>query len=531
VADTPLPTVEAVLMEALEKGNLIEEGKGWDGCGFARCGRTDRGVSAAGQVVSLWVKSRLEYDGEIHEQREGEAEGRKGEKEKEKEGGKKREKSTTDDSPSATNPTTYSDEEDFTSTWETSNPKLHNKTLRLELPYLHILNKLLPPTIRILAWSPLSPTSDFDARYSCTHRHYKYFFSLNANPAGVEGAPDLDLEAMREAAGYLVGEHDFRNLCKVDGSKQITDWRRAIYSATISPVEAVTAKPFTLSPYSHITPSNTSPSPSASSSSSSSSSPPPEGSFFVFDLLGRAFLYHQVRHIMAILFLVGARLESPSVVKDLLAWPTKPTYEMADGAPLLLWDCGFPEGMLDWRYGSTSLKAGEAVFGTEEEGGAFEAEKFGYREREGRDGEEKQGGEQQKKKHFIPSYSQLSDSMIGSIHSSHLDTLLHSHFHASLLRLNPTLLLEPPPAFARRRTAKKPGVEVEEMIKTPTGGNSFKIESAKRYPKLETRVRGEDPLEINRKWSEKMERKWGKGGRPKKIDGVRTRVVVDDADE
>ncbi len=38
----------------------------------------------------------------------------------------------------------------------------------------------------------------------------------------------------------------------------------------------------------------------------------------MLNLRGTAFLYHQVRNIMAILFLVGARLERPEVVEELM---------------------------------------------------------------------------------------------------------------------------------------------------------------------------------------------------------------------
>ena len=56
---TPLPTVEDVLFKAFVKTRLVKEDGGLDGCGWEKCGRTDRGVSAAGQVVSLWVRSAL----------------------------------------------------------------------------------------------------------------------------------------------------------------------------------------------------------------------------------------------------------------------------------------------------------------------------------------------------------------------------------------------------------------------------------------------------------------------------------------
>jgi len=60
-APTPLPTVEEVLFQAFAKTRLVDPEKGFDGCGWERCGRTDRGVSAAGQVISLWVRSAADF--------------------------------------------------------------------------------------------------------------------------------------------------------------------------------------------------------------------------------------------------------------------------------------------------------------------------------------------------------------------------------------------------------------------------------------------------------------------------------------
>lgn len=56
---TPLPTVEGTLFDALASCRLIDPKAGPEGCGWERCGRTDRGVSSAGQVVSLWVRSNI----------------------------------------------------------------------------------------------------------------------------------------------------------------------------------------------------------------------------------------------------------------------------------------------------------------------------------------------------------------------------------------------------------------------------------------------------------------------------------------
>ncbi|KAJ8594128.1 tRNA pseudouridine synthase [Rhizopogon salebrosus TDB-379] len=275
---TPLPTVEDVLFKAFVKARLVDESGGLDGCGWEKCGRTDRGVSAAGQVVSLWVRI-----------------------------------------PSQT-------------------------SSRHELRYVSILNRVLPPTIRVLAWSPISP--DFSARFNCKHRHYKYFFTSHG----------LDLSLMQSAATHLIGEHDFRNLCKLDPGKQITNFRRSVMHAQISAV-----------------------------SGSSASGDDNDNRVYVFDLIGSAFLYHQVRHIIAVLFLVGTGLEQPSIIPALLnVSPSsspqsphpplpdpntqpqsqlplvdrKPEYQMADALPLMLWDCAYADEDVTWQTDDDGTESG-----------------------------------------------------------------------------------------------------------------------------------------------------------------------------
>ena len=290
IGPTPLPTVENVLFDALAKARLVEKDAGFDGCGWEKCGRTDRGVSAAGQVVSLWIRSALpsqEVPTEIDSL--------------------KRSESKLETQPGL--------EDSFRSLdiTGTSHTRSHH-----EHDYLAILNRLLPDTIRIIAWSPVSTT--FSARFSCKYRHYKYFFSpLN-----------LDVTQMQNAASRMLGDHDFRNLCKLDPQKQITNFKRVVFNAYIDPLD---------------------------------------DGMYVFNLVGSAFLYHQVRHIMAILFLVGSGLEHPSVVTDLMnveeglepprsedfpkqkytVVDRKPEYQMADALPLMLWECGYDETELAWR--------------------------------------------------------------------------------------------------------------------------------------------------------------------------------------
>jgi tRNA pseudouridine38/39 synthase len=296
---TPLPAVENVLFDVLAHTRLVDPEAGFEGCGWEKCGRTDRGVSAAGQVVSLWVRSALTS----------------------KEPESSPEERLIPEAP-ATHSETVDLEDEFLSlaiSEKTSAPKKSSKP-EYEHDYVAMLNRLLPETIRVLAWSPV-PES-FSARFSCKYRHYKYFFSSS----------QLEPSRMQAAAERLLGDHDFQNLCKIDAQKQITSFKRKILHASVTPL--------------------------------AENEGGAEG-IYVFDLVGTAFLYHQVRHIMAVLFLVGSGLEPMSTVTQLMntedgAEPPrgdetyiplnrKPEYQMADALPLMLWECGYDESELDWR--------------------------------------------------------------------------------------------------------------------------------------------------------------------------------------
>lgn len=102
-------TVEDYLFFALIKSCFIESR---EKSNYHRCGRTDKGVSAFSQVISLDIRSKLE-------------------------------------------------------------PEKQND-LQNELPYCKILNRLLPQNIKCIAWSPVP--SDFSARFNCKNRTYKYIF-------------------------------------------------------------------------------------------------------------------------------------------------------------------------------------------------------------------------------------------------------------------------------------------------------------------------------------------------------------------
>ncbi|KAI5118473.1 hypothetical protein M0805_003734 [Coniferiporia weirii] len=440
---TPLPTVEGTLYNALASCKLIDGAAGPEECGWERCGRTDRGVSSAGQVVSLWVRSNI---GQTLDSEPGPSSG----------------PSLTaivDNAPEITDSDFVFDAESELPLLEVSDsedtpppPPLCER--KQELRYVSILNRVLPPTIRILAWSSISPS--FSARFNCKYRHYKYFFS----PEG------LDLDAMRDAAARLVGEHDFRNLCKLDASKQIANFRRKILRAEISPASVFAG------------------------GSEPESTARTQQHMCVFDLVGTAFLYNQVRHIMAVLLLVGAGLEPSAVVSALLnadpARPAppycadepspelvtcKPEYQMSDPLPLVLWECAYGTEDVTWRTDDE---------GTEEEAGsATTGEKSLYRQ----------------------------------LHAIHARSLVHSVLDAHFLRA--ASAFHPPPSSPHPFNAATITTYLQSnpstVLNIPLGGGMIRRTAARSYIPLLLRKRLEHVDVVNERWRKgKGERRAGK---------------------
>ncbi|KAG5945973.1 hypothetical protein E4U60_004655 [Claviceps pazoutovae] len=354
------PSIEEELWNALTKACLIfpedERAVQFECCEYSKCGRTDRGVSAFGQVIGLRVRSnrplpkkRVEIGGPVSENISGEA--------------TQVEKKAS--STAGTEEVVGEKEAEEGEEQEEEEEGVPFDDLKDELCYPRILNRLLPDDIRILAWCP-SPPADFSARFSCRERQYRYFFTQPAfapNPAEAAGPPSssssssalqpgwLDIEAMRNAAKRFEGEHDFRNFCKVDPAKQISNFRRRIFESDIVQVrDASGVLPFLQNQQSPC-------------GSSVEESPYPQ--VYYFHVRGSAFLWHQIRHMVAVLFLVGQRLEDPAVVSELLdtqRTPCRPSYVMAEEVPLVLWDCIFPD-----------LTATEGVEAAEQEQGSSSA--------------------------------------------------------------------------------------------------------------------------------------------------------------
>jgi hypothetical protein len=157
----------------------------------------------------------------------------------------------------------------------------------------------LPEDIRAIGWCEVTP--EFSSRFSAAYRTYRYFFVRR----------DLDIDAMNKAAALLVGDHDFRNLCKMDIVK-VSNFRREIYSAEILPF---------MENKEH-----------------------PEQTVMMLQIRGIAFLWHMVRCIMAVLTMVGEGVEEPDIFTrlfDVDTYPAKPNYMMANELPLVLHECGF----------------------------------------------------------------------------------------------------------------------------------------------------------------------------------------------
>ena len=244
--------MEGHLFDALVKLRLIESRAT---CGYSRCGRTDKGVSAAGQVIALRMRSNL---------------------------------------PAA----------------DVQDVQKNMKSDKQEMDYCGMLNKELPEDIRILGWCEVS--DGFSARFSALNRTYRYFFLRNG----------LNIAAMQKAASLLIGDHDFRNMCKMDIAN-VSNFRRSIYTAEIK---------------------------------LHSGGGGAACEVWMLEITGIAFLWHMVRCIMAVLFLVGHEKESPDVVTSLLdieKLPSKPEYFMAPELPLVLYHSGYEN--LNFTYNVRTL--------------------------------------------------------------------------------------------------------------------------------------------------------------------------------
>lgn len=256
--ENTIETIEHHVFAALKKSCLIESR---ETSNYHRCGRTDKGVSAFSQVISIDVRSQLDGDNE--------------------------------------------------------------NNLDQELLYCKMLNRLLPKNIRCIAWCPVG--ENISARFDCKRRTYKYFF-----PRG-----NLNLDLMNQGLNFMIGSHDFRNICKMDVANGVVNFNRTILKAS---VRCIQENVESTSGY----------------------------DMCELTIISQAFLWHQIRCIMGILLLVGCGNEKPEVIQELLnieECPKKPQYNLAHEVPLNLFHCEFETN--DWFIDRTELE--EVVKNLQEE--------------------------------------------------------------------------------------------------------------------------------------------------------------------
>jgi tRNA pseudouridine38-40 synthase len=165
--------------------------------------------------------------------------------------------------------------------------------LRPDTAWVRGVNSHLPASVAV-RWAQSVP-DDFHARFSATGRRYRYVLlnrgerpGLMAKRVGWFHRP-LDVDAMRAAAGLLLGEHDFSAF-------------RAVECQAKSPVKTLRRADVTR-----------------------------HGDLLVFDFEASAFLHHMVRNIVGALVYVGKGAHPPEWVGELLAGRDRaraaPTFE------------------------------------------------------------------------------------------------------------------------------------------------------------------------------------------------------------
>ncbi|MBO5775596.1 MAG: tRNA pseudouridine(38-40) synthase TruA [Kiritimatiellae bacterium] len=164
------------------------------------------------------------------------------------------------------------------------------------------MNSRLPPSVRVMKASYV-PES-FDARLSAKGKEYRY----HVYQAGIlppHMAPywtfchrPLDLEAMRKAASYFIGRHDFVSFA-ANPNRELETTVRNIFSFEVKK----------------------------------------SGPRYTFIVKGDGFLYKQVRSMAGFLLSVGKGNEKPEAVKELLssATPRTARVETAPSRGLSLW--------------------------------------------------------------------------------------------------------------------------------------------------------------------------------------------------
>lgn len=168
------------------------------------------------------------------------------------------------------------------------------------------LNRLLPNDIRVTAVG-VAPEG-FDARFGAINRRYRYRLADNLafkNPLEtrftLDVAGQLDIDAMNEAGGHLLGLHDFASFCKPrEGSTTI----RELQEITVSRGQ---------------------------------------GEVVEIEIQADAFCHNMVRSIVGALIAVGQGRATPAKIKQLLEQTNREgSYKVVSPHGLSLLKIGYP---------------------------------------------------------------------------------------------------------------------------------------------------------------------------------------------
>ncbi|KAJ6794336.1 Uncharacterized protein M6B38_232010 [Iris pallida] len=145
------------------------------------------------------------------------------------------------------------------------------------------LNGLLPSEIRVREISAAKP--EFHARFSTKSKiyHYKIYNNPIMDPCqyhyAYHSAHKLNPVAMREAAAYFVGKHDFSSFANASRNDRVRDPVRDIFRFDIIEM----------------------------------------GSLLQLEIEGTGFMYRQVRNMVALLIQIGRESLPPYIVPTILA--------------------------------------------------------------------------------------------------------------------------------------------------------------------------------------------------------------------
>lgn len=155
------------------------------------------------------------------------------------------------------------------------------------------LNQRLPEDIRIQKSEEVSP--EFHPRYCNSKKTYEYKILNRRFPNPMVRLythfvyMPLDVELMKEAAKYIVGEHDFASFCSA--GSQVKTTVRTVYELDINKEEDI----------------------------------------ITIKISGNGFLYNMVRIIVGTLMKVGLKVYPPEYVKDIIE--AKDRYRAGPKAP------------------------------------------------------------------------------------------------------------------------------------------------------------------------------------------------------